>query len=633
MSLRSKIVLILSGVVLLFAGLDHAVQQKLVFGIFVDLEEVEAKKDLTRVVQALQAEIRHLDRRCDDWAAWDDTWRFVAEPNEAYVASNLGPAGFHKNGINLLYVCDAGGKVVWGRILDLHGDRPLALRELPGEALSPTHPLILGRDRPGGVWMTEHGPMLVSSKPILDSRHGGPPRGTLILGRLLTEDLVSELRERTGVAFHVWPVESESLPDEERRVLDEVTASSELVVREKDAEVLYVRTTFPDTKAAPSLLIRADVARDISADGARSVRYALISTVAAGILVLLVLLNLLQRTVLDPLALVTGHAVEIGRSDETFRKLGLERPDEFGILAREFDRMMEKLSVSRAALVKTARAAGMSEIATAVLHNVGNVLNSVNVSATLVAQRASHTGADDMLRAMKAVEESAGDLASFLERDPRGKHLQPLLVSLAEQMANDQAAIRDEARSLSEGIGHIQELVRSQQDYAGRAGVLEATDLAEPVESALAMSARPGEGEFEVVRDVGEVPMCRLDRHRLTEILVNLFRNAREAMIDAPGSERRIVVRVRRPSEGRIAVEVEDDGVGIPAENLERIFTHGFTTKKNGHGFGLHSSANAAREMGGTLVARSEGPGRGSTFRLELPVREVRGAGLAGART
>jgi len=633
MSLRSKIVLILSGVVLLFAGLDHAIQKTLVFDSFVRLEADEAKKDLGRVTKALEGEIQHLDQRCDDWAAWDDTWRFVESPNQEYITSNLGLEGFAKSRIDLLYVCDTAGKVVWGQILDpRENHQPITLRELPTQALSLSHPLIQASGRPGGVWMTERGPMLVSSRPILDTRRTGPSRGTVILGRFVAEDFVEELVKRTGVPFHVWPIESETLPPEERAVLDEVTAASEFVVHEKDAEVLHVRTTFADMKAAPSLLIRADVARNITGDGRTSVQYALISTVAAGLLILVVLLSLLQRTVLKPLAIVTRHAVEIGKSDETFRKLELDRTDEFGILSREFDRMMEKLSQSRAAVVKTARAAGMSEIATAVLHNVGNVLNSVNVSATLVAQRASHTDAADLLQAMKAVEESAGDLATFIERDPRGKHLQPLLVTLAEQMAGDQAAIREEVKTLSKGIEHIQELVRSQQDFAGRSGVLEAVDLSQPIESAFTMSTRPAEGEFEIVIERNDVPMCRIDRHKLTEILVNLYRNAREAMMEAATSKRRIVVRVSRPEEGRIRIEVEDDGVGIAAENLERVFTHGFTTKKTGHGFGLHSSANAAREMGGSLVARSAGVGKGSTFILELPAREVPVAPLAEAR-
>jgi signal transduction histidine kinase len=407
-------------------------------------------------------------------------------------------------------------------------------------------------------------------------------------------------------------------------VLEEVTASAEPVVHEADTKWLHAWTTFADTKQAPSLLIRTDMAREITAYGARSVRYTLISTVAAGFLIMLVLLYLLQRTVLRPLATVTQHAVEIGKNDETLHKLDLHRGDEIGILSREFDRMMEKLSESRAAVVKAARAAGMSEIATAVLHNVGNVLNSVNISATIVAQKSGSSSAEDLRLAMKAVEESAGGLAAFLKNDPRGEHLQPLLTSLAEQMASEQAAIREEAHTLSQGIEHIQELVRSQQRHAGRAGVLETTDPCDPIEAALSMVVRPGEGvkPMQIVREYEDLPRCTVDRHRLTEILVNLFQNAREAMLESPTSQGRLTLRLRRPSPGRLRLEVEDDGAGILPENLERAFTHGFTTKKDGHGFGLHASANAAREMGGSLLARSQGAGCGATFVLELPVRE-----------
>ena len=631
MSLRSKIVLILSVVVLLFALADHAIQRTLVFESFVRLEEAEASKDLQRVVQAIRSELQHLDRRCEGWAAWDDTWNFVVEPNQAYVDSNLGTVGFHKNQINLLYICDEEGKVVWGRILDLVDDRPIVLRELPGEALSPSHPLLLEQGRKAGVWRTGHGPMLVSSKPILDSRRNGPSRGTVLMGRFVAEDFVRELRERTGVDFRVWPVDGGSLPPQDREIRDEVTASTSPVLRAKDDETLQAWTTYADTREAPSLVIRADIARDITADGATSVRYALISTVAAGLLIILVLLHLLQRTVLRPLAAVTRHAVEIGRSDETFRKLDLERRDEIGILSREFDRMMEKLSQSRAALVKAARAAGMSEIATAVLHNVGNVLNSVNVSAAMVAQKANGTGAEDLRRALQAVEESAGDLATFLAQDPRGKHLQPLLSAVADQMTRDQEAIRDEVQTLARGIEHIQELVRSQQDHTGRSGVLETIDLSECVEAALSLSSPADDAA--VVREYGDFPPCAVDRHRLTEILVNLVQNARESLQEAGVPGGHLTVRLVRAAPGRVRFEVQDEGVGIPAENLDRVFTHGFTTKKSGHGFGLHASANAARELGGSLVVRSDGPGRGATFVLELPVREVPHARLAGARS
>jgi len=642
MSLRSKIVLILSVVVLLFAGIDQFIQRRLVFESFVSLEQEQATKDVRRVVQALESELRHLDRTCEDLAVNDDTWRYVPQPvkYKDFEFANCGSLAFHKNDINVLYICDTMGKVVWGEIRDLHSDRTIQLKDLPSQALSPGHPLLVDDADPeaprhAGIWMTERGPLMVSSEAIFDSRHKGPWRGTLIMGRLLDEGTIADLRDRTSVEFHAWPVASQGIADEDREIIDQATASSAPVVRPIDDERLQAWTTFPDMRGAPALLIRADLSRDITLDGSRAVRFALISTVAAGLLIMIVLLTLLQRTVLKPLAVVTQHAVEIGASDETFRKLDLQRTDEIGILSREFDRMMEKLSQSRAALVQAARAAGMSEIATAVLHNVGNVLNSVNVSATLVAQKAHSSSANELRQALKAVEDSAGDLASFLATDPRGAHLQPLLVSLAEQMAVEQDTIREEVASLSRGIEHIQELVRSQQGYAGRAGVLEAVDVVEPIESALAMIGRPGTSSkpFEVVREFAELPLCAVDRHRLTEIVVNLLQNARQAMSEFPESRGRLTIRLRRPAPGRICIDVQDDGVGIPAENLDRIFTHGFTTKKSGHGFGLHSCANAAREMGGSLVAKSDGLGCGATFTLELPVREVPRPKTAGARS
>jgi C4-dicarboxylate-specific signal transduction histidine kinase len=113
---------------------------------------------------------------------------------------------------------------------------------------------------------------------------------------------------------------------------------------------------------------------------------------------------------------------------------------------------------------------------------------------------------------------------------------------------------------------------------------------------------------------------------------VNLFQNARESMFEAPASQCRLTVRLRRPSSGHVRFEVEDDGTGILPENLERVFTHGFTTKKDGHGFGLHASANAAKEMGGSLLAQSRGAGRGAIFALELPVREFPRVPAVGAR-
>jgi two-component system, NtrC family, sensor kinase len=125
------------------------------------------------------------------------------------------------------------------------------------------------------------------------------------------------------------------------------------------------------------------------------------------------------------------------------------------------------------------------------------------------------------------------------------------------------------------------------------------------------------------------MPVVRLDRARVLQILVNLISNASHALENAPGDAHQITLTVNAVAGSNLRVSVRDEGEGIPAQNLTRIFAHGFTTRKSGHGFGLHSCALAARQMGGTLTAHSDGPGRGATFTLELPIDGAEASGAA----
>jgi len=266
-----------------------------------------------------------------------------------------------------------------------------------------------------------------------------------------------------------------------------------------------------------------------------------------------------------------------------------------------------------------------------VLHNVGNVLNSVNVSASVLAQGAQRSGAVDLKRVVEAIRSSTGDLAGFLARDPRGAHLDPLLEQLAEQLARENSEFERELGALTRGIDHIKELIHAQQGIAGRAGVLEDVDPRELVETALSLSAGASSGPApEVVREFEELGPCPLDRHRLMEVLVNLIQNARQALSTPGLAERRLVLRVAAPAPDELSIEIEDSGPGIAREDLTRIFTHGFTTRPDGHGFGLHASANAATEMGGRIEARSEGRGHGARFVVHLPIRRAQAAAVAG---
>jgi signal transduction histidine kinase len=270
-------------------------------------------------------------------------------------------------------------------------------------------------------------------------------------------------------------------------------------------------------------------------------------------------------------------------------------------------------------LIETSRQAGMAEVASNVLHNVGNVLNSVNVSATLVSDGVKKSKATSLAKVVVLLNEHANDLGNFMTSDPRGKQLPAYLSKLSEHFIEHQNVTVKELDSLRTNIDHIKEIVAMQQSYAQVSGVKEIVNLTELVEDSIRMSegalSRHG---VEVVREFENVPPINVEKHKIVQILVNLIRNAKHACQDSERPDKRLTVRVTS-KDGRIKISVNDNGVGIPAENLTRIFNHGFTTRKDGHGFGLHSGALAAKDMGGSLTARSEGVGKGAMFTLELP--------------
>ena len=274
-------------------------------------------------------------------------------------------------------------------------------------------------------------------------------------------------------------------------------------------------------------------------------------------------------------------------------------------------------------LMDASRQAGMAEIATGILHNVGNVLNSVNISSSIVVEQLRKSKTPSLARAAQLLTTHKDDVGQFLTQDPKGKQLPGFFVALSEQLTREQAMLTKEMQGLQQNIDHIKQIVAMQQSYAKVSGVLEKLAPHELVEDALRMSSTAlARHQIEVVRQFDPVPPALVDRHKVLQILVNLISNAKQALDDRPEG-RRLTLRIA-PGEGDSArVEVSDNGAGIPKENLARIFNHGFTTKKTGHGFGLHSGANAAKEMGGSLGVRSDGEGTGATFILELPLSQM----------
>jgi ligand-binding sensor domain-containing protein/signal transduction histidine kinase len=273
-------------------------------------------------------------------------------------------------------------------------------------------------------------------------------------------------------------------------------------------------------------------------------------------------------------------------------------------------------------LLEASRLAGMGEVATGVLHNVGNVLNSVNISTSLLTDRIGKSKITVVGRVADLLNSHRADLGTFFCSDAKGQQLPTFVQKLSEQLTREQTDALEELASLHKHVDHIKQIVAMQQDYAKLGGVTTSENVVDLVEDALRMNEwSMTKHGISLVRDYQEgLPKILIDRHKVIQILLNLVRNAKHACDDSSLDDKQITIRVRY-HEQNLEISVLDNGVGIAPENLKRVFNHGFTTRKDGHGFGLHSGALAAKEMGGSLRAESEGVGKGSEFVLQLPVR------------
>ena len=286
-----------------------------------------------------------------------------------------------------------------------------------------------------------------------------------------------------------------------------------------------------------------------------------------------------------------------------------------------------ELHEAQSELVAFARQAGMAEIANNVLHNVGNVLNSVNVSAGLVASTMRGSKASGLAKAVELLNEHAEDLGTFLTTDERGKRLPGYLGKLAVALTAEQKAVIEELGSLTRSIDHIKDIVATQQTYSGTVSLVEPVRVPDLLEDALRMDSDGlTRHQVDVIRELADLPAVLLDKSRVLQILVNLIANARQAMARVTGCAPRLTLQAGGAGMGegrRLRITVKDNGEGIAPENFDKLFVHGFTTRKDGHGFGLHSSALTAKAMGGSLTVSSDGPGLGACFTLELPFNPV----------
>jgi signal transduction histidine kinase len=272
-------------------------------------------------------------------------------------------------------------------------------------------------------------------------------------------------------------------------------------------------------------------------------------------------------------------------------------------------------------LLGKSQQAALAELATGVLHNVGNALNSVNVATNFAVDQVAKNHMTDLGRATELIQEHKDNLSNFFTSHERGKLVLPFLEQLADTLRGEKESLLECLRELDQKVEHVKQIVRAQQTNAKAARAMSDFELCDLMEFEIAtVQGNMEEHAIELVRDYQRVPTVHSDKHKVIQIVGNLIRNSVRALIDSGKDEKQLTVRIERTGENRVLVEVEDNGIGIDELALSKMFQYGFTTKIDGHGFGLHHSMLAAKHLGGELRVHSDGLGRGARFTLELPV-------------
>ncbi len=311
---------------------------------------------------------------------------------------------------------------------------------------------------------------------------------------------------------------------------------------------------------------------------------------------------------------------------ETSLKFVTQEKQEYIIaIARDITerkRSEAKLKAAQEKLLETARKVGMAEVATGVLHNVGNVLNSVSVTAESIQKRIRKSKVSYLSDAVNMFEEHSNDLAAFLTTEDRGKKLTTFMTNLSQELVEEQTRQLESLAELTKHVQHVADIIQLQQSYSKTKGITEPASIAELIDDAVKINAEAiSRNKIEVKRSYAELPIMLLDRHKVLQILTNLISNAIYALAKTSKEEKILSLSVKEYKKDHIKIEVRDNGIGIPTPNLTRIFEHGFTTKEKGHGFGLHSTALSINELNGSIVVNSDGDGHGAAFTIELPYK------------
>lgn len=607
MKIRSKVTALIAGIFVILGVAAVLVGKFVIMPSFAELERTDARIAMRRVSFALELTLERLTMSAMDWGNWADVYGFVINHNPEFVTANITDITLKQLNVNVLLVVDLDGNVVLGTGRDLATGKPLefdltSLRKLPANFPWRGDQLVGHPAR--GLVNSNHGLMMLGAAPILDGKGNGPARGMIIMGRLLAGAALERIASQAQFRVAMHPAAA-GAPAETVDVGDTVTT---------------VGNTLNDIYGTPVVTLSVDVPREVTLRGKSAVKVAAACLLASAVTVLILLVLVLNRVILNPLGLMTRHAVAMGKGTDLTTRLDLHRRDEMGVLAREFDNMVERVAESRTQLVDQSFQAGFAELAKGVLHNLGNAMTPIGVRLANLGERLRVAPAED-------ADLAAAELAAGSADAERTADLQEFLRLACRELSGTVRSAREDVAVMSRQATVIQTALSEQLRSARNEHVIEPVRLTELVAQSLeivpdACRQRLTVDTDDTLRGLGVV---RVARTVLRLILQNLIINAADAVRDAGKAKGRLRLSAQiviDASGEQLHLQCVDDGVGIAPQNLQRVFEKGFSTKspETNHGIGLHWCANAINALGGRIWAASEGPGRGAAMHLIVPL-------------
>ncbi len=619
LSLQDKVSWSLFAVMAVLAVLSYSIVSAVIAPAFDDLELKAAETNIVRADRAIDAELEALRRIAVDWAPWDDTFLFVRGEYPAYEVSNLPVTTLNDLELDLMVFYNESGDIHWSILLVDEEVKELAssgvfASDHQMEAQLTAHEVVSDEIR--GILQTAHGPMLIVSLPITSTDKNGPVAGSLVMGRLLDDSMLAELRRRTEVDFSWHEVEEAANPyQSEINALRyaEPDAISNGTTQE-NVETFFLRR---DLNNQPLLLLKANTPRNISALGQQTLNGALLLLAGATIIVSFVIWLLLRNIIVKPLELISSHISSIQDSGDLSRRLNMSRSDEIGAVGRNFDDMAGELNDARQLLLEQSFKAGKADTAAEVMHNIRNAMTPLINGIDRLGLVFKVTDNLKVEQAMKQVADPE------CEPDRKGKLLQ-YVDSAFKHIEDSHVEGRDEMHAVSKQARLVEDIISDQERHAHSEPVIESLELDGMLDEAVLVIPKQSSPAIRVnlQAKLGEYQV-RGHRVGLLQVLGNVILNAYESILRSESGSGSISLTATNEiidDQDMIRLIVSDTGCGFDNEKKSKLFQRGYTSKSGDlSGLGLHWCANAIAAMGGRIQAESTGAGQGAEFHLLLP--------------